>query len=201
MGHYLYRGRVPSNRPVSQGDVFDKIPFPIAKHPSPLAEERRKPGFQRLPLEDALEATPNEVITRVSTKLRLGMLLPHTCEYYEMQAGPDNPIRLLALVRERHKERIPDDWDGAFNLFPLPNLFGDGKYFLAQLDTISTVEEAFLAKNSRVASLTFEGWLALHQRLAHFFTRIYAPWGQLESGQRPYWEEIQRDQAAAEPRP
>ena len=197
-GHYLYQGEVPTFLPISQGDVFSSIPFPIAKHPSPEAEERRRPDFRRIPLNNALDTNVNDVMKRISTKLRMGLLLPHTCEYYEMQAGPENPIRVLALVRERHQEKIPEDWDGAFNLFPLPNLLGDGRYYLAQLDTVSTVEEAFVTKGNRVAALSFEGWLALHQRLAHFFTRIYAPWGQLDSGQRPYWDEVQRDQATSE---
>jgi hypothetical protein len=125
----------------------------------------------------------------------MGMLLPHTCEYYETQAGPDNPRRLLALVRERHAEIIPNDWHGAFNLFPLPNLLGDGTYYLAQLDCLVTVEEAYLAKGSRLACLSFDGWLALQQRLAHFFSRFYAPWDELEALQRPTWDEIADDEA------
>lgn len=135
----------------------------------------------------------------VRTKVRLAMLLPHTCEYYEGQAGSRNPIRVLALVRERKNERIPDDWDGSFSIFPLPDLLGDGKYYLAQLDTVATVEEAFVTKGNRVAALSFAGWLALHQRLTHFFARVYSRWGELDAGQRPQWDEVARDEQNATP--
>lgn len=194
--HYLEPPAFPESRPLTQGDVLQNIPFPVPKHPDAAADERRQPGFRRVPLLDPLSTDINRIRDSFRMKLRMGMLLPHTCEYYEMQAGPGNPLRVLALVRERSREIIPADWNGAFNLFPLPNLLGDGKEYIAQLDTLVTVEEAFLAKRNRVACLSFEGWLALQQRLTHFFARVVSPWDDLEAGQRPQWSEVERDEKA-----
>jgi hypothetical protein len=62
---------------------------------------------------------------------------------------------------------------------------------------ITTIEDTFLAKRSRVACLTFDGWLALQQRLANFYSRFTARWDDLERESLPDWNEAKHDEEVA----
>jgi hypothetical protein len=124
--HYLYRRPVPITRPIFQGDVFDGVPSVYVRHPSDVAAERRPSGTDQAPLIDPIDVDEGQL--RDTARIRRGMaiLIPHICNYYETQKGKRGRIRVVAAVRKRANERIPDDWAGAYNLFPLPNLLGDG---------------------------------------------------------------------------
>jgi hypothetical protein len=196
--HYLHKRPVPTTRPIFQGDIFEGIPLLFVRHPSNVGQERRIGGPQE-PLLDPPAFKPDD-IRGPSTKVKigLGMVIPHICNYYETEAGRGSRVRVMALVRQQSKETLAEDWNSLFNLFPLPDLMGDGVMYFAQLDTLTTMEDAFLAKRARVASLSFEGWLALQQRTAHHFSRFAAKWDDLATLARPTWDQAARDEASAE---
>ncbi len=195
-GHYFHRGSVPVARPIVQGDVFRSVPIVLARVPGDPGAARRQMA-KRAVLVEPFPMNLDEAARAIRVQFRMAMLLPHTCEFYEKQAGQTNPLRVVALVRERGGQNIRPDWQGNYNLLPLPNLLRDNVDYVAQLDHISTIEEALLPKQNRMAALSFHGWLALHQRVNHFFTRTYSPWIELEAGHRPLWDEVARDEAEA----
>ncbi len=197
--HYLYRRPVSPTRPIFQGDVFEGVPNVVLKHPSLIGEARRQTNEPQLPLVEPVAFQADAVRQKpTSVKVGMAMVLPHICTYYETQKGDRLRYRTVARVRKISQEKIPDDWDGGFSLFPLPNLLNDGDMYLAQLDLTTTLEDAFLAKRARVACLSFEGWLALQQRLSHYVSRFIAPWDDLDRLARPTWDEAAADESKAQ---
>ena len=104
------------------------------------------------------------------------MALGHPCEISEEEKGQVLPWRLVCPVQEDRDRRLTLDGSGDFGAFPLPNLFKDDDLWYADFRFLSTVDARYFDPSQRVAALSYEGWLALQQRLAHFLTRVKVHW-------------------------
>lgn len=140
----------PGPRALFQGDVFDDIPF-------------AKMGAGDTPTSDPKWTTP-----RVSAAPIL-----YPCD----MVGNDNisPLKAQPIARVYDAAAkglaIPDDWDGVFGVCPLPDLRGDGRMWVVDFRTISTVERSYLALEKRVRCLSEYGWAIFRQRLVGAVTR------------------------------
>lgn len=154
-------------RPVTQGDVFADVPFTKARRASKITDD------------------PNTTHER-----RLVAVMGYTCDLYNEQTGVLGKVQVVAPVIEATTAGIPDNWAGAFNFVPLPDLLGDGKMYAADLRVTSNVDAFYLLPKKRVRCLSEIGWAAFRQRIALSSTRTIHHLDDLCSAGEDVWREI-----------
>lgn len=166
-------------RPVMQGDVFKDVPFLKGRRGSKLTDD------------------PNVVIER-----RPVAVLGHPCDMYAH--GKLVKVQLVAPVVDAEKAGTPADWDGAFTVGPLPDLYGDGRMWAADLRVAANIDAFYLDTANRVRCLSELGWAAFRQRVGLASTRLLnhlsdlvavgsEVWHEMEMWQR--WNETERPSA------
>jgi hypothetical protein len=157
---------LPSNRhrPLFQGDVFRDVPFVKAR-------------FNNGPSSD-----PNVTVER-----RMVAVIGFPCDLY--QNGKPVKVQCVAPVVEASKVNIPPTWAGAYTHIPLPDLLEDGVMYAVSLQATANVDERYLVRNNRVASLSRLGWAVFRQRLALCSTRGMFILEDLDHGGAHTWEE------------
>jgi hypothetical protein len=155
-----------ASRPVTQGDVFDDVPFAKNKRASKVTDD------------------PN-----TSYERRPCIVLGYTCDLYT-DAGTLAKVQVVAPVIEAAKVGIPDDWDGAFNFAPLPDLRGDGVMHAADLRAASNIDAFYLDRTKRVRCLSELGWAAFRQRLGLSHARVLNHLDDLVAVGEDVWREI-----------
>ena len=143
---HLYASLQPVDpkRELSQGDIFEDIPF------------------ARFPYQG--DDTPK-------TKRGSGMVLGHPCDISPEEKGAVTPWRTLCRVVMDKDALVTIDGTGHFFAFPLPGLKGDEAVWYADFRFITVVDERYLNPDRRIAALSLDGWLALQRRIAHFYSR------------------------------
>lgn len=120
---------------------------------------------------------------------RPAIVLTYPCDMYAR--GLLARVQTVAVVREGSTLRVPDDWNGVFSASPLPDLFGDGVLWAADLLTIGSVDRSYLAPANRIASLTELGWAYVRQRLMLYFARGTGHLEDLVQVGRATWDETE----------
>jgi hypothetical protein len=138
---------VDPSREISQGDVFDAIPFARFR-----ARSSEGPDVPRV-------------------KRGLGLLMPHPCDISPTEKGAKTPWRTLCRVAQDKEALVTIDGSGHFFAFPLPGLRGDESVWYADFRYTTVVDKQLLTPDRRVAALSIDGWLALQRRIAHFYSR------------------------------
>jgi hypothetical protein len=156
------------HRPVTQGDVFADVPFAKNRRASKLTDN------------------PNTTHER-----RLVAIMGYTCDLYSLQTGELGKVQVVAPVIEATAAGIPDDWAGAFNFAPLPDLLGDGKMYAVDLRAASNIDSFYLVPAKRVRCLSELGWAAFRQRLGLSSTRLINHLDDLRSVAEDVWREVE----------
>jgi hypothetical protein len=136
------------HRPVMQGDIFEDVPF---------AKNKRASKFEDLP--------------NTSYDRRAVAVLGYPCDIY----NPDGRlarVQVVAPVIDAERAGIPPDWDGAFTVAPLPDLYGDARMFAVDLRVATNIDAFYLEPAKRVRCLSELGWAAFRQRLGLASTRL-----------------------------
>lgn len=153
------------HRPHFQGDIFDDVPFIKAKSAGNA------------------EKDPNLNVDR-----RMVALLGYPCDIYDH--GRLVKVQSVAPVVSAEKAGIPQNWDGAFTLAPLPDLLGDGVRYAVDLRVASNIDVSYLRVERRVRSLTENGWAIFRQRMVLCATRALIPLPPLHTIGAPTWAEM-----------
>ena len=132
---------------------------------------------------------PNVVVER-----RKVALLGHLCDIYDH--GRLVEVQSVASVVDARKMGIPENWDGAFTLAPLPDLLGDGTSCAVDLRVSANIDVSSLRPDKRLRSLTEEGWAIFRQCMVFCDTRALIPTTPLRSIGAPAWAEIDLWQCA-----
>lgn len=109
--------------------------------------------------------------------------------------APDNVtlVKAQAIVRVYDAAAkglsIPADWEGVLGVCPLPDLRGDGRMWVADFRTQTTVDRSYLRVDKRVRCLSELGWAVFRQRLAGSLTRAVVPIDDMLEIGAPTWEE------------
>ena len=160
----LYIPRDPI-RPVFQGDIFDDVPFVKAR------------SAGRVDLD------PNVAIER-----RMIAVIGYPCDVYD--GGRLVKVQAIAPVVDAAKRGIPTSWDGAFNLFPLPDLRGDGHMYAVDFRATSNVDASYLARENRLVSLSQTGWGLFRLRLVLSLTRVVVSASVWDTTGQALWKEF-----------
>lgn len=171
--HY-FLGRPPApDRPIFQGDIFRAVPTLLVGHPDVAAAL-----FSGEELPDEVDRVPREAEIRASVAIAGGfaMVLPHPCDFFDGEKGAATRWRTVArlvpagqlggrkLVRSGdvvHTVWVPSWVDPT----------DEADEWAVDLRTITTVDRAYLRRESRVASLSYPAWIGLIRRLGLFFGR------------------------------
>jgi hypothetical protein len=153
----------PPERPIFQGDVFEDVPFVKAK------------GGNN---EPNIDVTRRHVAT---------VLYP--CDMYVQQGRVLSRVQVVALVKEAEGIEIPEDWDGAFSICPLPDLIQDGQMWMADFTRLVNIDRSFLRPENRVRSLSEYGWAFFRQRLALASSRSMIHLSDLQATGATTWQE------------
>lgn len=156
------------HRPVTQGDVFADVPFAKNRRASKLSDD------------------PNTTHER-----RLVAVMGYTCDLYNTQTGELGKVQVVAPVIEAGAGGIPDDWAGAFNFVPLPDLLGDGAMYAVDLRAASNIDAFYLVPVNRVRSLSELGWAAFRQRIGLSSMRIVNHLDDLRNVGIDVWREVE----------
>ncbi len=148
-----------------QGDVFDDVPFIKGKRGNQLSDP------------------PN-----VLTERRPVAVLGYPCDIYAN--GKLVKVQLVAPVIEAEKAGIPADWDGAFTVAPLPDLYGDGKMWAVDLRVAANIDAFYLEPANRVRCLSELGWAAFRQRVGLASTRLVNHLSDLRAVGTEVWHEM-----------
>jgi hypothetical protein len=155
------------HRPVTQGDVFADVPF---------AKNKRASKF---------EDPPNTSYDR-----RLVAVMGYTCDLYT-DAGVLAKVQVVAPVVNAERAGIPDDWDGAYNFAPLPDLLGDGAMHAVDLRAASNIDGYYLDPTRRVRCLSELGWAAFRQRIGLSAMRVVNHLDDLAAVGVDVWREVE----------
>lgn len=97
------------------------------------------------------------------------MIIQHPCS---MRAGARLRPRLtVAAIRTRQSIKS-EDWQGYGYAMLLPNLFGDGRDFMADFRDVGAVPSSLLDRSLRIAAITNYGIHILQQRQIYYLTRL-----------------------------
>jgi hypothetical protein len=152
-------------RPVMQGDIFTDVPFVKAKRGSKISDD------------------PN-----VSAERRTVAVVGYPCDIYV--DGKLARVQTVVPVISTEKIGIPFDWDGAFTLAPLPDLYGDDLMYAADLRVFANIDSFYLRAENRVRCLSELGWAASRQRLGLSSTRLLNHLSDLVAVGAEVWQEM-----------
>lgn len=153
-------------RPVFQGDIFTDVPFTKARNGG-SPDRDPQPHFDR----------------------RMVAILGHTCDLYNQATL--TKVQIVAPVVDGEKLGIPEDWDGAFNHFPLPDLLGDGKFYAVDFRAAANIDASYLRIEQRIRSLSELGWAVFRQRMTLCGTRLIVALDDLMSVGAGTWLETE----------
>jgi hypothetical protein len=130
-----------------------------------------------------------------------------TFSFEELERPSGEPIRVTYDANsgevERHPEPglgdvpasgaagTPEDWAGAFNFAPLPDLLGDGKMHAVDLRAASNIDAFYLVPAQRVRCLSELGWAAFRQRIGLSSMRIINHLDDLRNVGVDVWREVE----------
>lgn len=160
--HFLPAGPA---RPVMQGDVFADVPFAKAKRGSKITDD-----------------------PHVSFDRRLVAVLGYPCDIYV--DGRLAKVQTIAPVVDAQRAGIPDNWDGAFTVAPLPDLLGDGRMYAVDLRVTANIDAFYLDVTNRQRCLSELGWAAFRQRLGLTSTRLLNHLSDLIAVGTEVWQEM-----------
>lgn len=121
---------------------------------------------------------PDESDLRANAKLTgpFAMLLPHPCDFAEGEKGETHPFRLVAPVEpwsdHRHLSVKLLRRGQVVHAVWVPGWDAESteEDWLVDLRRMTALDQAFLGRNRRVASLSSAAWLAVVDRVSRFFT-------------------------------
>jgi hypothetical protein len=146
---------LPANphRAVFQGDVFEDIPF------------------LRIGAGDTADADPKLKFEKRHVAPTL-----YPCDMVGKDGVTLIKLQPVVMVYDALSKdlRVPDDWDGALGVCPMPDLNGDGRLWVADFRTASVVPRQSLVLEKRVRCLSETGWAVFRQRLVGAATRALA---------------------------
>ena len=96
-----------------------------------------------------------------------------------------------APVIDATKRGVPENWDGAFNLFPLPNLLGDGVLYAVDFRAMSNIDSSYLQRGNRIKSLSRWGWSLFLMRFVLSATRGLVPLSVWDKIGAALWDEVE----------
>jgi hypothetical protein len=140
-------------RAIFQGDIYRDVPFTKAGAGNDPPES-----------EPALSASKRR---HVATVL-------HPCVIVDRDnVTPINAQPVVAVYdAAKNGLHIRDDWEGVpFDVCPLPDLEGDGRMWVADFHTLTTVHRSYLPAGRRVRCLSELGWAVFRQRYIRSVTR------------------------------
>lgn len=154
------------HRPLFQGDVIGDVPFVKARNGG------------------SPDKDPNSVVER-----RPVALLGYPCDIYDAN-GKTVKVQAVAPVVNAQRIGIPDNWDGALNYAPLPDLYGDGEMWAVALHSPANIDATYLDTGKRVRALSENGWATFRQRAALCSTRLAINLYDLRRAGEATWQEI-----------
>lgn len=160
---------LPANhhRPVMQGDVFTDVPFVKAKRGNKLTDS-----------------------PAVSSERRTVAVLGYPCDIYNSATWKLAKVQTIALVVNADKVGIPENWDGAYQFAPLPDLFGDGVTHAVDLRATANIDAFCLDVSQRQRCLSELGWATFRQRLGLARTRLLNHLSDLTNVGSSLWQEM-----------
>jgi hypothetical protein len=186
------------DRIVFQGDIFRGVPTAYLDHPA-----SREAAFAYEPPPTPAEAERPLAATDVKDAAVIGgplaMVLPHPCDFSEEEKGATHSLRVVARLRRisetefaprqvqraqiHHTVWVPDP--------ERDDLSPDD--FFVDLRTTTSVDQAYLNRERRIAALSGVAWIALMRRVAFYCTRFAMDAGPLvlqEAHQHPDYEHL-----------
>jgi hypothetical protein len=165
------------DRIVFQGDIFRGVPTAYLDHPA-----SREAAFAYEPPPTPAEAERPLAATDVKDAAVIGgplaMVLPHPCDFSEEEKGATHSLRVVARLRRisetefaprqvqraqiHHTVWVPDP--------ERDDLSPDD--FFVDLRTTTSVDQAYLNRERRIAALSGVAWIALMRRVAFYCTRF-----------------------------
>jgi hypothetical protein len=143
------------SRAVFQGDVFVDVPITKAAAGNTVASE---PHWSAKRLHAATVSYPCDIIVASD-----GVTLNKAQAVVPVYRAADYRIT------------VPDDWEGAWSVCPLPDLVGDGAMWVADFRRITTIDRSYLRLEDRVRCLSEVGWAWFRRRLITALTRGTLP--------------------------
>jgi hypothetical protein len=186
------------DRIVFQGDIFRGVPTAFLDHPaSREAAFAYEPPLTPAEAERPLTATDVKDATVIGGPL--AMVLPHPCDFSEEEKGATHSLRVVASLRRIHEtEFAPRQVQRAqiHHTVWVPDPERDDLSpddFFVDLRTTTSVDQAYLNRERRMAALSGVAWIALMRRVAFYYTRFAMDAGPLvlqEAHQHPDYEQL-----------
>jgi hypothetical protein len=159
---------------------------------------RDRPPFQGDVYQDVLFTQARSGDTETSDpkpveKSRVVATLSHPCDMVNPDGVTLSRCQAIALVRDGSKVGLPEDWEGAVTICPLPDLMGDGKLWVADFTLVSNVDRRYLTAERRVRCLSELGWAVFRQRAALALTRAKPSIEKLLEYGRVTWAESEME--------
>lgn len=163
------------DREIFQGDVFRGVPTVFVGHPA--AKEAAFAVEPRPTPQEAERPLYSDTI-RDATSIHGGyaMVIPHPCDYSELEKGATHSVRLVARL-----ERIREHQFGRKELMsgrvqhavwvPAWDSDDGGDDWFVDLRSATSIDATYLNPERRVAALSGPAWIALMRRLCVFYTR------------------------------
>ena len=169
-----YFAPLTTDRPVFQGDVFRGGFGAFWRHPAAVAAVLAGQPVPALPRSPTLGELESVVLVRGQG---YAMLLPQPCEYSDGEKGATHPYRLVAPLfpLDRHAgvdhALVRAGAVGHTLWVPRWRDSGPQDYFV-DLRLTTSIDAAFLTRESRVAALAGAAWIAMADRLSRYFVGV-----------------------------
>lgn len=169
-----YFSRLTDDRPIFQGDVFRGAFGAFWRHPESVRAVMAAEPLSTTARYPTLDALRSHVLVQGQG---YGILLPQPCEFSGEEKGSTHPFRLVApLFPLNSRAGVDHDLVRAGRVghtlwVPRWTSRGPQDYF-ADLRFATSVDAAFITRETRVAVLSRAAWISMVDRLSRYFVGV-----------------------------
>lgn len=169
-----YFAALSPDRPIFQGDIFRGAFGAFWRHPASVRSALAGESPQQDPVYPGLRDLLDHVLVQGKG---YGILLPQPCDYSEQEKGSTHPLRIVAPLFPLNASAgvdhalVRSGRIGHTLWVPRWSSRGPQDYF-ADLRLATSLDAAFITRQTRVAALSRAAWLAMADRLSRYFAGV-----------------------------